>query len=143
MRFRTPAGGKRPYLSGHRDGNGDLASATRTRVQTLRSTHHSSGDHHDLDQDPSRRRSRCRLATVAFASDNGDGARTLNEVRAVQQNMAGTLTEGRNAAVMGEYTYGDSSVERPMPQAGRGLEGRDTGRWTAPVKSFEYRGSAN
>jgi hypothetical protein len=79
-------------------------------------------------------------AGLAFASDNGDGARELAELRAVQQQAP---IASSDAATAGEYNYGDSNVERPMPQFNRRSDVRNTEARPAAIQSFEYRGNAD
>jgi hypothetical protein len=82
-------------------------------------------------------------AGVAFASDNGDGARTLAEIRAVQQNSAPAVTEGRNAAEPGKFHYGDANVFRPQVLRQGQIEGRNSAGLATLDQGLEYRGSAN
>jgi hypothetical protein len=82
-------------------------------------------------------------AGVAVASDNGDGARTLAEIRAVQQNSARAVTEGRNAAEQGEFHYGDAQVFRPQVQRQGQVEGRNSAGFSTLNQGLEYRGSAS
>jgi hypothetical protein len=82
-------------------------------------------------------------AGVAFASDNGDGAATLDSIRQTQQTVSGFVTEGRNVRGAGEFNYGDANVFAPMPQVAGSITGGVAPGAYKKASGLEYRGSAN